>query len=65
MLTILVELINCILAWRFGDWRNWKNYQSTILYLITSDLLYNFLCYNYPLVHKHLDQAHRSFLKNH
>ncbi|WP_368780976.1 CBO0543 family protein [Alicyclobacillus fastidiosus] len=42
-------MANVFYAWRWGDWRNWKKYQSTTLYLITCDLLYNFLCYNYPL----------------
>ncbi|MCF8568291.1 hypothetical protein LLE49_26570 [Alicyclobacillus tolerans] len=37
------------IAWRFGDWRNWKKYQSTILYFMMCDLLYNFLTYNHPL----------------
>ncbi|UUZ82438.1 hypothetical protein LJK88_50150 [Paenibacillus sp. P26] len=32
-----------------GDWRNWRKYQATILYLIVGDLLYNFLTYNYSM----------------
>lgn len=36
-------------AWRWGDWRNWKKYQATILYLLCLDFLYNFLTYDYPL----------------
>ncbi|MBT2738349.1 CBO0543 family protein [Bacillus sp. ISL-7] len=47
---IFVRMMLWILAaWRWGDWRNWKNYQSTNLFVIMLDLLYNFLTYNYPL----------------
>lgn len=47
---IIVRMLLWILAaWRWGDWRNWKNYQSTFLFVILLDLLYNFLTYNYPL----------------
>lgn len=34
---------------RWGDWRNWKKYHSTILFLWFGDLLYNYLCYNYKM----------------
>jgi hypothetical protein len=44
-----VELAMVFFVWRWGGWKNWKKYQSTILYFITFDLLYNFLCYNYFL----------------
>ena len=46
---IITALFMTILSWKYGDWLNWKKYQSTILYLIVCDLLYNFLTYNYPL----------------
>ena len=49
MYLFLIVAIEVIIAWRLGDWRNWKKYQSTILYFITFDLLYNFLCYNYMM----------------
>ncbi|WP_373291387.1 CBO0543 family protein [Paenibacillus marchantiophytorum] len=42
-------LLYFIACWRWGDWRNWAKYQSSILYLITFDLVYNFLTYNYSL----------------
>ncbi|WP_235816484.1 CBO0543 family protein [Bacillus massilinigeriensis] len=29
----------------WGDWRNWKKYYPTILFLIIGDFLYNFLLY--------------------
>ncbi|WP_372512770.1 CBO0543 family protein [Bacillus salipaludis] len=38
-----------VAVWRWGDWRNWEKYQSTILFKITCALLYEVLTYNYPL----------------
>lgn len=57
----MITLINILLAWRWGDWRNWKKYHSTILYMIMCDLLYNFLTYNYPI----WTYPHTSFQPNH
>ncbi|MFC4802011.1 CBO0543 family protein [Neobacillus sp. GCM10023253] len=34
---------------KWGDWRNWRKYHSTILFLWFGDLLYNFLCYDYKM----------------
>ncbi|UGB28765.1 CBO0543 family protein [Metabacillus sp. B2-18] len=33
----------------WGDWRNWRKYHSTILFLWFGDLLYNFLCHDYKM----------------
>ena len=30
---------------KWGDWKNWEKYHSTILFLWFGDLLYNVLCY--------------------
>ncbi|KIL41919.1 hypothetical protein SD70_04750 [Gordoniibacillus kamchatkensis] len=49
MFNVAMCLMDIFLAWRWGDWRNWTKYQSTILYFISCDLLYNFLTYNHPL----------------
>jgi hypothetical protein len=49
LFVVTVLLIDLIVAWKWGDWRNWQKYQSTILYIILCDLAYNFLTYNYPL----------------
>lgn len=38
-----------IIAWRWGDWKNWQKYYPTILYMITGNLLYNILTYHYPI----------------
>ncbi|UUZ83409.1 hypothetical protein LJK88_05855 [Paenibacillus sp. P26] len=32
-----------------GDWRNWRKYYPTILFLFVNDLLYNVLTYNYSM----------------
>ncbi|WP_374214218.1 CBO0543 family protein [Candidatus Desulfosporosinus nitrosoreducens] len=31
-------MASVIITWKWGDWRNWKQYYSTILYLIIGDL---------------------------
>ncbi|WP_339146758.1 MULTISPECIES: CBO0543 family protein [unclassified Sutcliffiella] len=49
MFMIIRIILWIFAAWRWGDWRNWKKYQSTILFFILLDLLYNFLTYNYTL----------------
>ncbi|MGM0827674.1 MAG: CBO0543 family protein [Bacillota bacterium] len=49
MFLIIRSVLWILVAWRWGDWRNWKKYQSTILFFILLDLLYNFLTYNYTL----------------
>nr|WP_281292949.1 CBO0543 family protein [Bacillus marasmi] len=33
------------MGYKWGDWRNWRLYYPTILFLIIGDLLYNFLLY--------------------
>ncbi|WP_420841513.1 CBO0543 family protein [Desulfosporosinus fructosivorans] len=42
-----ILLILICLKW--GDWRNWRKYYPTILYVIIWDLLYNFFTVNHPL----------------
>ena len=36
-------------TWRFGDWKNWKKYYPTILFLISVDFFISILIYDYPL----------------
>jgi len=36
-------------CWKWGDWRNWKKYYPTILYIIVFSLFYEFLTQGYPL----------------
>ncbi|WP_264806834.1 CBO0543 family protein [Cytobacillus sp. NCCP-133] len=51
-------------GWKWGDWRNWKKYYSTILFFIIGDLIYSYLLYNYPMwqFHPSFDKA---ILPNH
>lgn len=49
MFHIIAAAMWVLLAWRFGDWRNWTKYQSTILFIIMGDLLHHFLMYQQPL----------------
>lgn len=41
--------ISLIAAWKWGDWRNWKTYLSTMYYAAICDLLYLFLTANHFL----------------
>src|SRR5665647_1352836 len=46
---ILLSLVSILIAWKWGDWRNWKLYYPTILYMILGDLTYIILSSNKPL----------------
>jgi hypothetical protein len=46
---IIGQFLWILAAWRWADWRNWKNYHSTILYMIVFSLLYDVLTYNHSL----------------
>ena len=46
---IILTLLTILIAWKWGDWRNWKLYYPTILYFIIGDLTYIILS-----SHKHL-----------
>ncbi|MBW7454258.1 CBO0543 family protein [Paenibacillus sepulcri] len=49
MMRIAIFLLVWIVAYYKSDWRNWKNYQSTILFLIAGDLMINLITYRYTL----------------
>jgi hypothetical protein len=46
---IFVIPIFIFICWKWGDWKNWRKYYPTILYIILIDFLNNFLTANYPL----------------
>lgn len=46
---LLLPLSWILAAYKWSDWRNWKNYYPTILFFILGDIIYNFVAYNYPL----------------
>lgn len=48
MHTILTAILLLAAFWK-GDWRNWRKYHHTFLYIVTCNLLYNFLCRDHLL----------------
>lgn len=49
MIFILLFLLSIFITWKWGDWRNWKLYYPTILYMILGDLTYIILSSGKPL----------------
>ncbi len=49
MYRLVIAAIWILVAYKWADWKNWKKYYPTILFMITGDLVYNFLTYNHPL----------------
>lgn len=47
-------------VWRWGDWKNWQKYHTTMLYFALGNLTYNFLTASYFLWRFNSD-----FLSNH
>ena len=48
MIFILLCL-SVFVTWKWGDWRHWKEYYPTILYMILADLAYVILFFDKPL----------------
>lgn len=46
---LLIFITFFLCAWRWGDWKNWKNYYSTILFFIVASFYYISIYHNYPL----------------
>ena len=57
---VLTGLIVVFFVYKYGDWRNWQKYHTTILFIAMGNLLYNFLTANYFLWRLDAD-----FLSNH
>ncbi|MCX7709480.1 MAG: hypothetical protein N2484_06485 [Clostridia bacterium] len=38
---LAVLVITILAAWRWGDWKNWQKYHSTMLFISMANLLYN------------------------
>ncbi|MFD0697531.1 CBO0543 family protein [Paenibacillus sp. GCM10027628] len=38
-----------VASYRWGDWRNWKKYHTTMTYFAMGNLLYHYLCANHLL----------------
>lgn len=39
----IIGIIGILVAWKWGEWRNWKEYYSTILYFMISDKIFDVL----------------------
>ncbi|WP_423409079.1 CBO0543 family protein [Heyndrickxia sp. MSNUG] len=61
---LIMWLIWGLAAWKWGDWRNWKKYQATILYMMYFSAVYEILCYNFPIWRFEYDRS-VPFLVNH
>ncbi|WP_342042696.1 CBO0543 family protein [Bacillus sp. OTU2372] len=48
-LRMVLPFIYIISTWRFADWRNWRKYYPTILFIISVDFFISVLMYEYPL----------------
>ena len=46
---IILIIVSVFLCWNYGDWKNWKLYYPTILYLIIGDLSCEILTFGKPL----------------
>ena len=48
-LNAVYGLFYIFLAIKWGDWKNWKAYYPTILFLMVGDLVYQFLLFNHSM----------------
>ncbi|MCA1065776.1 CBO0543 family protein [Rossellomorea sp. AcN35-11] len=48
MISFIVTILFILSAWHWGDWKNWKQYYPTMLYMIINAVLFNVLTYEYP-----------------
>lgn len=46
---IAIILITIFCTWKYGDWRNWAKYQSTMLFFSFGNMLYNFVYHDHSL----------------
>ena len=46
---IIVTITMLLATWKWGDWKNWRLYHSTMLFFIVISFFYSLLTYNYPL----------------
>lgn len=49
MLRVVVAAVYVLVGIRYGNWRKWKEFYSTYLFVIAGDLAYNFIFYDRPL----------------
>lgn len=46
IILIIISIFSC---WKYGDWKNWRLYYPTILYLIIGDIACEIVTYRMPL----------------
>jgi len=49
MYHIFLAVVSIAICYKFGDWRNWSKYYSTILFFILSNVVCILLTYNHTL----------------
>ncbi|KPU44748.1 hypothetical protein OXPF_18340 [Oxobacter pfennigii] len=40
---LFILFFTLIIVWRYGDWKNWQKYHTTMLYVAVANLFYNFI----------------------
>ncbi|WP_163100673.1 CBO0543 family protein [Peribacillus alkalitolerans] len=49
MVAVAYSILWILAVWKWGDWENWKKYYPTMLFAIVGNLLYEVICFNYPM----------------
>jgi len=52
-----IAFITVIAVWKWGDWRNWRRYHATMLYIALGNAMYNFICAGHLLWELYPDMA--------
>lgn len=52
---LIIALFTIYSTWRYGDWENWHKYHTTMIYIATGGLLYEFLAHDNKLWTFHPD----------
>ena len=62
---LVLNAIFLVMGLKWGDWKNWRKYHATILFLWFGDLLYNVICYQYIMWQYKESIFAETFLTNH
>ncbi|WP_108670507.1 CBO0543 family protein [Peribacillus acanthi] len=49
MVAVAYSILWLLAVWKWGDLENWKEYYPTMLFAIVGNLLYEVICFNYPM----------------
>ncbi len=49
MVYLILSVVSILLAWKWGDWKNWRTYYPTLAFWVIGNYLYDTLTYNKPL----------------